>query len=157
MFCGPHFMVSTMQAGTTPTFNVFGMTGPSSNRELNPQILLVSAGSPPIIAFYDQQVILRTYLLPGSSITPDQESLIEKAQFHRHRQNCLQEKMCSKDKPFTLTAVCHLEHSDATPFKEDILTRFLDDDVNKLCQTNQTLILNNTKREMGNKTSRMKS
>ena len=29
-----------------PFFNVFGMTGPSSNRESNPQILLVSAGSP---------------------------------------------------------------------------------------------------------------
>ena len=46
MFRGPHFIVSTMQAGTTPIFNVFGMTGPSSNRESNPQILLVSAGSP---------------------------------------------------------------------------------------------------------------
>ena len=29
-----------------PFLNVFGMTGPSSNRESNPQILLVSAGSP---------------------------------------------------------------------------------------------------------------
>ena len=46
MFRGPHFIISTMQAGTTPIFNVFGMTGPSSNRESNPQILLVSAGSP---------------------------------------------------------------------------------------------------------------
>ena len=28
-----HFIVSTMQAGTTPIFNIFGMTGPSTNRE----------------------------------------------------------------------------------------------------------------------------
>ena len=41
MFHGPSFIVSTMQAGTTPIFNVFGMTGPSTNREANPQILLV--------------------------------------------------------------------------------------------------------------------
>ena len=66
--------------------------------------------------------------------------LIEKAKFYRHCQHCLKEKMCSKDKPFTSTAVCHLEHSDATPFKEDILTRFHDDNVRKLCQTDQTLI-----------------
>ena len=51
MFRGPHFIVSTMQAGTTPIFNVFGMTGPSSNRESNPQILLVSAGSPLSLPF----------------------------------------------------------------------------------------------------------
>ena len=46
MFHGPSFIVSTMQAGTTPIFNIFDMTGPSSNRESNPQNLLVSAGSP---------------------------------------------------------------------------------------------------------------
>ena len=46
MFCGRHYNVSTMQGGTTPILNVFGMTGPSSNRESNPQILLVSARSP---------------------------------------------------------------------------------------------------------------
>ena len=46
MFHGPHFIVSTMQAETTPIITVFGMTGPSTNRESNTQILLVSAGSP---------------------------------------------------------------------------------------------------------------
>ena len=46
MFRGPYFIVSTMKGGTTPIFKVFGMTRPSSNRESNPQILLVSAGSP---------------------------------------------------------------------------------------------------------------
>ena len=65
MFCGPHFIISTMQAGTTPIFKVFGMTGPSTNQESNPQILLVSAGSP---LSSNQQGLLRTYLSPGSSI-----------------------------------------------------------------------------------------
>ena len=46
MFCGPYFILSTMQAGTTPIFKVFGMTGPSNSQESNPQILLVSAWSP---------------------------------------------------------------------------------------------------------------
>ena len=46
MFRGPSFIVSTMQQETTPIFNVYGMTRPSSNRESNPKILLVSAGSP---------------------------------------------------------------------------------------------------------------
>ena len=32
MFHGLHF-ISTMQAGTTPIFKVFGMTGPSPNQE----------------------------------------------------------------------------------------------------------------------------
>ena len=36
LFRGPHFIISTMQAETTPIFKVFGMTGPSTNRELNP-------------------------------------------------------------------------------------------------------------------------
>ena len=35
MFHGPHFIISTMQAGTTPIFKVFGMTGLSTNQELN--------------------------------------------------------------------------------------------------------------------------
>ena len=46
MFHGPYFILSAMQVGTTPIFNVFGMTGPSSNRESNPQNLLVRTGSP---------------------------------------------------------------------------------------------------------------
>ena len=60
MFRGPHFIVNTMQAGTTPIFNVFGMTAPSCNRESNPQILLVSAGSPLSSPF----TISRGYLGP---------------------------------------------------------------------------------------------
>ena len=43
MFRGTHFIISTMQARTTPIFNVFGMTGPTTNRESNPQTLLVGA------------------------------------------------------------------------------------------------------------------
>ena len=51
MFHGPYFIVSTMQTGTTPIFKVFGTTGPSTNRESNPQNLLVSAGSPLLSPF----------------------------------------------------------------------------------------------------------
>ena len=50
-----------MQAGTTPIFKVFGMTGPSTNRESNPSW---SVPGPPIFAFYDQQGLLRTYSIP---------------------------------------------------------------------------------------------
>ena len=46
MFCGPYFIMNTMQAGTIPIFNVFGMTGPSCNQELNPYNHLVGAESP---------------------------------------------------------------------------------------------------------------
>ena len=51
MFRGPYFILSTTPAGTTPIFKVFGMTGPSTNRESNQQILLVSAGSPLLLPF----------------------------------------------------------------------------------------------------------
>ena len=64
LFPVPSFILSTMQAGTTPIYNIFGMTGPSRNRESNPQNLLVGA----IIAFYNQQGLLRTYSSPGGSI-----------------------------------------------------------------------------------------
>ena len=70
MFRGPYFILSTMQAGTTPIFKVFGMTGPSTNRESNLQIFLVSARFPlyqAIVTFYDQQGLLRTYSSPGGS------------------------------------------------------------------------------------------
>ena len=46
MFRGPYFILSTMQAGTTHIFKVFGMTGPSTNQESNPQNHLVGAKSP---------------------------------------------------------------------------------------------------------------
>ena len=64
MFHGPHFIVSTMQAGTTPIFNVFDMTVPSSNRESKPTNPLGQGWVPPIVAFYDQQGLLRTYSSP---------------------------------------------------------------------------------------------
>ena len=45
LYCGPYFIVSTMQAGNTPIFNIFGMTGPNSNWESHTQNLLVGAMS----------------------------------------------------------------------------------------------------------------
>ena len=77
MFSSPYFILSTMQAGTTPIFNIFGMTGPSTNRELNPQMLLVSAGSALSSPFYDQQELPRAYWPLGSSIrSPHPEPLL---------------------------------------------------------------------------------
>ena len=44
MFCGPHFIISTMQAGITPIFKVFGMTNVSLYSEsLKRDIHLASA------------------------------------------------------------------------------------------------------------------
>ena len=67
MFREPHFIRSSMQAGTTPIFKVFGMTGPSTNWESNPQNLLVGARFP-LSSFYNQQALLRAYSSPGGSI-----------------------------------------------------------------------------------------
>ena len=74
MFRGPSFIVSTMQAGTTHIFNVFGMTGPSSNQESNPQILLVSAGSPlssPFTISRGYLVSIRHQGAPSGAPIPD--------------------------------------------------------------------------------------
>ena len=70
MFRGPHFIISTMQAGTTPIFKVFGMTGPSTKHQpgIEPIESLSQCLVPPIVAFYNQQGLLRAYSSPGSSI-----------------------------------------------------------------------------------------
>ena len=34
MFCGSYFIVNIIQVGTTPIFNVCGMTGYSINRQM---------------------------------------------------------------------------------------------------------------------------
>ena len=62
------FILSTMQAGITPIFNVFGMTGPSTNQESNPQILLASAGSH-YCCLLTSAGATEGYLSPGSSIS----------------------------------------------------------------------------------------
>ena len=74
MFRGPYFIVSTMQEETTPILNVFGMTVPSSNRELNAQILLVSAGSPLLSPFTISRGYwgpIRYQGAPSGAPTPD--------------------------------------------------------------------------------------
>ena len=68
MFHGPHLIVSTMQEKTTPIFKRlwYDWTQQQPGVELtNP---LGQCWVPPIVAFYDQQGLLRTYSLPGSSI-----------------------------------------------------------------------------------------
>ena len=47
MFHGPYSIVSTMHGGITPIVTVFGMTGPSRNKESNSQNVLVSPWVPP--------------------------------------------------------------------------------------------------------------
>ena len=57
-----------------PFLNVFGMTGPSSNRESNPQILLVSAGSPLLSPFTISRGYwgpIRYQGAPSGAPTPD--------------------------------------------------------------------------------------
>ena len=71
MFLGPHFVLSTMQEGTTHIFKVFGTTGRSTNWESNPQFsfflnLLGQCWIPPIVSFYDQQGLLRTNRRQGA-------------------------------------------------------------------------------------------
>ena len=68
MFRGPFFIVSTMQAGTTPTFNVFGMNWTQQQPGIEPTKPLGQCLFPPFFAFYDQQWLLRAYSSPGSSI-----------------------------------------------------------------------------------------
>ena len=70
MFCGPYFLMNTMQAGTHASrdhfhlFNVFGMTEPSTSRESNRRNLLVSAGSHPSSPFTIGR-LLRTFSSPS--------------------------------------------------------------------------------------------
>ena len=58
-----HFIVSTMQAGTTPIFNLW-----YAWTRIKPTNPLGQCWVPPIVTFYDQQGLLRTYSSPGSSI-----------------------------------------------------------------------------------------
>ena len=61
MFRGPLFILSAMQGGTTPIF------GPAPTGNLTYNSFWSVPGTPYCI-FYDQQELLRTYSLPGSSI-----------------------------------------------------------------------------------------
>ena len=67
MFCGSYFMLSGTQAATTTISNVFGMTlvdpAPTRNQTHN---ALGQSWVPPIIAFFNQQGLLRAYSPPGS-------------------------------------------------------------------------------------------
>ena len=68
MFCGPSFIVSTMQEGTTPIFKRLWYDWTQQQPGIEPRNPLGQCWVPPILAFYDQQGILRTYSLPGGSI-----------------------------------------------------------------------------------------
>ena len=68
MFRGPHFIISSMQAGTTPIFKRLWYDCTQQQPGIEPTNPLGQCWLPPIVAFYDQQGLLRTYSLPGSSI-----------------------------------------------------------------------------------------
>ena len=68
MFRGPSFIVSTMQEETTPIFKRLWYDWTQQQPGIEPTNPLGQCWVPPIVAFYDQQELLRTYSSPGSSI-----------------------------------------------------------------------------------------
>ena len=68
MFRGPSFIVSTMQEVTTPIFKRLWYDWTQQQPGIEPTNPLGQCCVPPIVAFYDQQGLLRTYSLPGGSI-----------------------------------------------------------------------------------------
>ena len=68
MFRGPSFIVITMQEETTPIFKRIWYDWTQQQPGIEPTNPLDQCWVPPIVAFYDQQGLLRTYLLPGGSI-----------------------------------------------------------------------------------------
>ena len=68
MFRGPSFIVSTMQEETTPIFKCLWYDWTQQQPGIEPTNPLGQCWVPPIVAFYDQQGLLRTYSLPGGSI-----------------------------------------------------------------------------------------
>ena len=75
MFLGPSFIVSTMQEETTPIVKHLWYDWTQQQPGIEPTtpptrcwVPLTRCWVPPIVAFYDQQGLLRTYLLPWGSI-----------------------------------------------------------------------------------------
>ena len=67
-FHGPSFIVSTVQEETTPIFKRLWYDWTQQQPGIEPTNPLGQCWVPPIVAFYDQQGLLRTYSLPGGSI-----------------------------------------------------------------------------------------
>ena len=65
MFRGPSFIVSTMQEETTPIFKCLWYDWTQQQPGIEPTNPLGQCWVPPIVAFYDQQGLLRNYSLPG--------------------------------------------------------------------------------------------
>ena len=68
MFRGPSFIVNTMQEETTPIFKRLWYDWAQQQPGIEPTNPLGQCLVPPIVAFYDQHGLLRTYSLPGGSI-----------------------------------------------------------------------------------------
>ena len=79
MFRGPSFIVSTMQEETTPIFKRLWYDWTQQQPGIEPTNPLGQCWVPPIVTFYDQQGLLRTYSLPGGSIrSPHPGSPVER-------------------------------------------------------------------------------
>ena len=65
IFRGPSFIVSNMQEETTPIFKCLWYDWTQYQPGIEPTNPLGQCWVPPIVAFYDQQGLLRTYLSPG--------------------------------------------------------------------------------------------
>ena len=68
MFRGPSFIVSTMQEETTPIFKRLWYDWTQHQPGIEPTNPLGQCWVPPIVTFYNQQGLLRTYSSPGGSI-----------------------------------------------------------------------------------------
>ena len=83
MFRGPSFIVSTMQEETAPIFKRLWYDWTQQQPGIEHTNPLGQCWVPPIVAFYNQQGLLRTYSLPGSSIripVPDPHGRINNQQ-----------------------------------------------------------------------------
>ena len=99
MFRGPSFIVSTMQEETTPIFKRLWYDWTQQQPGIEPTNPLGQCWVPPIVAFYDQQGLLRTSCYQGApsrAPTPDPYrgdiqvvSMINKETSANHRAMCL--------------------------------------------------------------------
>ena len=69
MFRGPSFIVSTMQEETTPIFKLLWYDWTQQQPGIEPINPLGQCWVSPIVAFYNQHGLLRTYSSSGSSIS----------------------------------------------------------------------------------------
>ena len=110
MFRGPSFIVSTMQEETTPIFKRLWYDWTQQQPGIEPTNPLGQCWVPPIVAFYDQQGLLRTYSLPEPSgaPTPDPHGV-------HNLKVLLFDIQCSRGAYNTFYCMCHVLSTRYTP------------------------------------------